>query len=263
MRYFLTFAVTLLVFATFATAAIAESYTAEGVQVTIENQKDPRGAAIIEAQKKGLRLVLEQVSGQGADAKLPTVADEKINDYVLALTVEDEKFLGNRYIGSFSIQFLPDAIDALMRSSGAAVKIAQTSITASAPINAIGDWILLRQKLERIEGLEAPQLLNISHNSVNVSISGILPLPQLIAALRGAGIEATLDETGVGYILSPLTAAEPSAPPASPAAAPIMAPSASAPPIMAPATSAPPIMAPTAPLDALADPSKPLPKAEP
>lgn len=257
MRYFLTFAVTLLVFAAFATAAIAAPYTAEGVQVILENEKDPRTAAILEAQKKGLRLVLEQVSGQGADAKLPTVPDAKINDYVQALTVEQEKFLGNRYVGRFTIEFLPDAIDGLMRSSGTAVQVAQTSITGSAPINSISDWILLRRKLEQIPGLNPPQLLNLSPNNVRISLSGTLPLPQLIAALRGAGIDAALDETGTAYTLTPDALPQPDS--AAPQAAP--APFASAPAV--PAVSAPPITVPTAPLDALADPNKPLPKAAP
>jgi len=82
----------------------AEPYVISGVSVdvTADNSAAARDQAMVEAQRKAfMNLATQLVPGK----PIPNVSDKAIGDMVSDFHIEQEKFGGNRYVGTFTFRF--------------------------------------------------------------------------------------------------------------------------------------------------------------
>lgn len=95
-------------------AATQDLYTARDVKVdvTAESAVQARDQAILEAQAKGLRQVMQEVAAPGAT--LPEVSGQEAQNYVRSLQVTDERRSNVRYIATMTIQYNPAAVRMLL-----------------------------------------------------------------------------------------------------------------------------------------------------
>ena len=88
-----------------------------GVDVTAKNAAQARDQAIIQAQRQGLNDLLARL-GVGADVAKSLSSDD-IATLVQSFEVQNERSSGVRYIGTFSIQFKPNAVRSYLTSQHA------------------------------------------------------------------------------------------------------------------------------------------------
>jgi hypothetical protein len=101
-------------------AGAADLYRAELVEVdvTASDAVTARARAIEQAQRQGLRLVLEQLTLP--DPRLPDVDQLDIDRYVRSFEVAEEQVSPTRYIAKLNITYDPGAVEGLLRGSGVA-----------------------------------------------------------------------------------------------------------------------------------------------
>jgi len=122
------------------TAWAAEPYVISGVSVdvTADNSATARDQAMVEAQRKAfMNLATQLVPGK----PIPNVSDKTIGDMVSDFHVEQEKFGGNRYVGTFTFRFRQNPVRAAF---GAAAilsphELAESNAQAAAPKAAQAD----------------------------------------------------------------------------------------------------------------------------
>jgi len=118
----------------------AEPYVISGVSVdvTADNAATARDQAMVEAQRKAfMNLATQLVPGK----PIPNVSDKAIGDMVSDFHIEQEKFGGNRYVGTFTFRFRQNPVRAAF---GAAAipsphELAERNAQAATPQTAQAD----------------------------------------------------------------------------------------------------------------------------
>ncbi len=103
----------------FAVAGVA----AEGTAQTAAQARDP---AVLDAQRRALRTLLERLTAPGDHARLPRVDDRRLATLVQSVQIQTEQSAAQRWSGQIAVRFAPDAVRGLLRDAG----IAFTETTA-------------------------------------------------------------------------------------------------------------------------------------
>ncbi|MFN7901510.1 MAG: hypothetical protein ACK5O1_01600 [Holosporales bacterium] len=164
-----------------ASSALAAVYSVDAVEINLENIDNPRGTAIVQAQQKALRQLLERLTGTDPSLMLATIPDSRIGDYVSAVRIESEKFLGTRYLGHFSIEFIPEAIQRLIERGAHGSQLSSSvprNVIVTVQFSDLPHWVALRQRLFLVSGvldintqsLSQDQAILLLHTTLSTSI---------------------------------------------------------------------------------------------
>lgn len=88
------------------------------VDVTAENAVAARQKGIDEAQREGLRRLLERLAPPEERARLPSVQALPIARYVRSYEIAEEKVAPNRWLATLNVAFDPDEVRALLAGRG-------------------------------------------------------------------------------------------------------------------------------------------------
>jgi len=106
-----------------AGTAVAEAFTVRGIEVDVEaeNAVLAREMAIEEAQREGLRRLLQRLTLPQYVGRLPAVDEQSLTRLVSAFEVEEESTSATRYVGRLSVSYDEAAVQDLLQ--GTAVPI--------------------------------------------------------------------------------------------------------------------------------------------
>jgi hypothetical protein len=152
---------------------------------------------------------LERLTQSSADAVLPQVTDAQISNYVQAVQVISEKFLGTKYVGRFSIVYDPQAVQALLAKSAwdkTAVAGAigeQRTLFVRAATGNVAEWVRLRRTLEAFSGIHAVECESLSPQEVEIILHTELVDAALLEGLQARGFAGKFgeDENGRPVLL--------------------------------------------------------------
>jgi len=104
-------------------AAVADAFTVRGIEVDVEAEDAvlAREMAIEEAQRDGLRRLLERLTLPQYVDQLPAVDEQSLTRLVSAYEVEEESTSATRYVGRLSVSYDEAAVQDLLQ--GTAVPI--------------------------------------------------------------------------------------------------------------------------------------------
>ena len=108
-------------------AAADDLYTVSGIAVdrTAATAQQARDAAIAEAEQKAFAILMRRLTDPSQAARLPQPSGGDLAALVQGFQVETERASAVRYVGTLDIAFQPDAVRALLSSTGiAAVQVA-------------------------------------------------------------------------------------------------------------------------------------------
>ncbi|WP_431859671.1 DUF2066 domain-containing protein [Azospirillum sp.] len=102
-----------------APAAQADAFTVSGVKVdvTTANPNAGRDQAISEAQRKAWDTLYQRLVPGG---KAPRLSDHDLARLVAGFEIDEEKLAANRYVGTMTVRFRPQAVRDQLGGSGAA-----------------------------------------------------------------------------------------------------------------------------------------------
>lgn len=121
-------------------AALAQSagdaFTVHGVavDVTAANPQAAKDQAIAQVQAQAFRQLLERLTSPSDYSRLPA-PDASL--YVREFSVESERVLATRYIGSFTVRFNPQAVRNLLRGANIAFAEPRGRLVVVAPVFAV------------------------------------------------------------------------------------------------------------------------------
>ena len=121
-------------------ACAADAYVIHGIDVdaTAADAVSARTEAMDEAQAKGLRRLMEQLSKGGDDANLPSLKGIDLNRYVRSIDVEKEQVAATRYVATLTVAYDRDAVDTLMQGARTPVVLRPTRPLLVVPAVAAG-----------------------------------------------------------------------------------------------------------------------------
>jgi len=88
------------------------------VDVTDTDASTAKNKAIIEAQIKGFRMLVQRFAGDDALAKLGDISSKDAGRMLRSLSIEEEHTGPGRYIGKLTVRFLPDKVRAYFDKRG-------------------------------------------------------------------------------------------------------------------------------------------------
>jgi hypothetical protein len=95
----------------FAVAGVA----ADGSAQTAAQARDP---AVLDAQRRALRTLLERLTAPGDHARLPRVDDRRLATLVQSVEIQTEQSAAQRWSGQIAVRFMPDQVRSLLRGAG-------------------------------------------------------------------------------------------------------------------------------------------------
>ncbi|MFN5589260.1 MAG: hypothetical protein ACK48P_05445 [Holosporales bacterium] len=183
--------------------AFAGSYSVEGVEINLENTGDSRATAIVQAQKKALRQLLERLTGADPSPTLAVISDSRVGDYVTSVRIESEKFLGTRYLGRFSVEFSPEAVQNLIEigvsGRGQSAASLPHSILITVQFSDLSNWVNLRQRIALTAGVLEIEPQSLSQDKALILLRTTLPITTLRENLEQTGL--ITEETPQGLSL--------------------------------------------------------------
>lgn len=109
--------------------------------VTATNAAAARDQAIMQAQRNALEQLLARL---GADAEVASKqSDDQLASLVQGFEVQQERTSAVRYIGTFTVQFKPQAVRALLAGSGDAVTVSRGKPVVILPVVLAADRVIL------------------------------------------------------------------------------------------------------------------------
>jgi hypothetical protein len=101
-------------------AALADAYTVRGIAVDVEadDAVTARELAIEQAQRDGLRSLLERLTLPQYYGQLPPADQQSLTRLVSAYEVEEENLSATRYVGRLSVVYDEDAVQNLLQGTG-------------------------------------------------------------------------------------------------------------------------------------------------
>ncbi len=101
-------------------AALAEAFTVRDIQVDVEadNAVLAREMAIEEAQRDGLRRLLQRLTVPEYFDQLPAADQQALTRLVTAYEVEEESTSATRYVGRLSVSYDEAAVQSLLQGTG-------------------------------------------------------------------------------------------------------------------------------------------------
>ena len=103
-----------------AGAQTREVYTATGVPVDekASDGVEAKRQGLVVGQRRGLRMVMEQITLREDHDRLPDPGNEAIRGLVRDFSVESEKFGGGRYLAQLTVRFRADGVRQLLQDRG-------------------------------------------------------------------------------------------------------------------------------------------------
>lgn len=209
----------LLVFGTPAGAqeAVAESsavvdpyiVTAVQIDMPISSPQAGRDEALAAAQHQAWTRLQEQMLVTNPDIKLPAVSDAQLNKLMQSFQVAGEKISAKRYIGSYTVQFRPHAIQALVGGSALPASVSNSgSIASSGAVIAVRyqfrslpEWIETERRLKSINSIQQRELKIVGRSYVQVNLHYTGSLEDLTAQLRSQNMDLQPQTTAGGLQL--------------------------------------------------------------
>lgn len=88
------------------------------VDATAGNAVAAREAALADGQQRALRTLLERLTPESAHAALPRPTANEVSFMVLGVSINEERTSAIRYVGNINVQFIPNAVTALLDQVG-------------------------------------------------------------------------------------------------------------------------------------------------
>jgi hypothetical protein len=106
-------------------AALADAYTVRGIAVDVEaaDAVTARELAIEQAQRDGLRNLLERLTLPQYYGQLPSADQQSLTRLVSAYEVEEENVSATRYVGQLSVVYDEDAVQSLLQGTGVPIVV--------------------------------------------------------------------------------------------------------------------------------------------
>jgi hypothetical protein len=106
-------------------AALADSFTVRGIAVDVEadNAVLAREMAIEQAQRDGLRQLLERLTLPQYFGQLPVADQQSLTRLVTAFEVEEESTSATRYVGRLSVSYDEAAVQGLLQGTGVPIVV--------------------------------------------------------------------------------------------------------------------------------------------
>jgi len=182
---------------------IAEPYTITNVNadVTADTAAHARDQALMQAERSAYKQLCARFNATDDSAKL---SDDNIAALVKSYEVQRERVSAVRYIGLFTIHFNPSAIQKTIAVPSlppppeieTSVQASVSHIMVSARADSLVMWIQLKRRLSAIPHVQKIDTLNLGHGFVNVDLSYVGLLEDLIHAASEQGLVLRQDEKG-------------------------------------------------------------------
>ncbi len=106
-------------------AALAEAYTVRGIAVDVEAQDavTAREQAIEQAQRDGLRTLLQRLTLPQYYDQLPSADQQSLTRLVNAYEVEEESVSATRYVGRLSVVYDEAAVQGVLEGTGVPIVV--------------------------------------------------------------------------------------------------------------------------------------------
>lgn len=106
-------------------AALADAYTVRGIAVDVEAEDavTARELAIEQAQRDGLRSLLERLTLEQYYGQLPAADQQALTRLVSAYEVEEENLSATRYVGRLSVVYDEQAVQGLLQGTGVPIVV--------------------------------------------------------------------------------------------------------------------------------------------
>jgi hypothetical protein len=111
-------------------------FAVQGVQVdvTSTDANAAKNQALMDVQVKAFFTLIERLGSADVAASLRSLKPEEIAPYLKSLSIEQESSAPGRYIGTFTVRFLPEKITQLLESYGIKVPTSQSRPIIVLPI---------------------------------------------------------------------------------------------------------------------------------
>lgn len=165
-------------------AIAAEPLMVNGVTVeaTAATAAAARDMAIADGQRRAFKELVDHLAPGPDAAALAKLTDAEIAPLIAGFDVADERASATRWRATLNFAFDQDAVRALLRERGAASAVAGGAPTdigdgrmmLRAPIENIGEWIAIRQRLSEVLAIRELRVRALSSREaiVEVSFSG-------------------------------------------------------------------------------------------
>lgn len=193
-------------------AEAAEPYLITGVpvDVTATDAATARDQAIVEGQRLGLKMLLEQLVGIDRAATIVLPGDEVIGDMVQDFEVEQERLSSVRYIGVLTYRFAAAPVDRLlgkstetgtdgMSAGGVPFGPTQT-LTVAVPLRSLRDWIEIQRRVAAVPSVRQAIVRSIAHDQGGLDI--VFAGDRVLLAQALARNQLTLTEVDAVWFLT-------------------------------------------------------------
>ena len=123
-----------------ATAALYQ-VSDVAVDTTADNASHARDRAVIEAQRKAFEQLMGRLGADGA--LVAKQSDDAIASFVQAFEVQQERTSAVRYIGTFTVQFKPNAVRSFINKNGANYNEMRSKPVLVLPVETFGGRSIL------------------------------------------------------------------------------------------------------------------------
>jgi hypothetical protein len=146
---------------------------------------------------------LERLTGADPSPPLAVISDSRVGDYVTSVRIESEKFLGTRYLGRFSVEFSPEAVQNLIEigvsGRGQSAASLPHSILITVQFSDLSNWVNLRQRIALTAGVLEIEPQSLSQDKALILLRTTLPITTLRENLEQTGL--ITEETPQGLSL--------------------------------------------------------------
>ena len=104
------------------------------VDVTSTDATAARNQALMDVQVKAFFILVARLGSEEIAAKLATLTPEEIAPYLKSLSIEQETSAPGRYIGTFTVRFLPGKMQKLLGDHGVSVPTTQAPAIIVLPV---------------------------------------------------------------------------------------------------------------------------------
>jgi len=196
---------------TIAPTMAAEPLMVNGVTVeaTAATAAAARDMAIADGQRRAFKELIDHLAPGSDGAALAKLSDPEIAPLIVGFDVADERASATRWRATLNFAFDQDAVRALLRERGAGSSVAGRSAGSGAPtdigdgrmmlrapIENIGEWIAIRQRLSEVLAIRELKVRALSSREAIVEVSFTGGVSDMVDVLNKSFFTVTEEPDG-------------------------------------------------------------------